>query len=106
MSQRFTEAELAAEYWAAMCFSQVSINLANKPGTPDIEYVERVALADDAVSKAGAFHRFATLPHAHDPEPRTVYAYDARGRCIGSFADPRPPEEPFRDWSINTGKDS
>lgn len=106
MSQRFTDAELAAEYWAMHLEGQVAItqelsascNEEHKRAEYWGEELGRIA------PKLQALQRFATLPHAHDPEPRTVYAYDQHGRCIGSFADPRP-EEPFRNWSINTGKD-
>lgn len=92
MSQRFTDAELAAEYWA------LETELAYGEERMTGEVWERTYARQETI------HRFATLPHALDPEPLTVYVYDQHGRCIGSFADPRP-REPFRDWSINTGKD-
>lgn len=76
MSQRFSDAELAAEYWAIeaeMAYSESCIS---------------GAAFDRLYDMQEAFHRFATLPHAHDPEPKTVYVYDASGRCIGNFPKP------------------
>lgn len=108
MSQRFTDAELAAEYWRAESDASVIAEY-NGPGnywrTPSEPDANRDIGWEEHDERRETLERFATLPHAHDPEPRTVYAYDQTGRCIGSFADPRPEEEPFRDWSINTGKD-
>lgn len=53
MSQRFTDAELAAEYWALeaeMAYSESCIIGAEFDRLYDMQE---------------AFHRFATLPHAH-----------------------------------------
>lgn len=69
MSQRFTEAELAAEYWQAMAHSQVMINMANNPKTTHTEYVDKIMRANEDTTKAAVLFRLATQPHAHE-EPK------------------------------------
>jgi len=82
MSQRFSDAELAAEYWRAESDNDwVSMMGRCADGNWDGSKVEHV-------NRKLVLHRFATLPHAHDPEPKTVYVYDATGRCIGNFPKP------------------
>lgn len=80
MSQRFSDAELAAEKWYAMYQLRVAEGIVSAFGT-----TTNLVLREH---EAETLHRFATLPHAHDPEPKTVYVYDASGRCIENFPKP------------------
>lgn len=57
MSQRFSDAELAAEYWLAMYHYRVAENLITAFGS-----TVGVVLREHEVETV---RRFATLPHAH-----------------------------------------
>jgi len=80
VSQRFSDAELASEMWHAMYQFRIAEETISAFGS-----TASLVLREH---EAGIIHRFATLPHAHDPEPKTVYVYDATGRCIGTFPKP------------------
>ena len=61
MSQRFSDAELAAEYWRAMYQYRVAENLITAFGS-----TVGVVLREH---EAETLRRFATLPHAHPEYP-------------------------------------
>lgn len=62
MSQRFTDAELAAEYWA------LETELAYGEERMTGEVWERTYARQEAI------HRFATLPHALEEDTETIIA--------------------------------
>lgn len=70
MSQRFTEAELAAEYWRAE-HDASTIAEYNGPGdywrTPSEPNGNRDIGWEEHDERRETIHRFAPLPHAHQP---------------------------------------
>ena len=54
MSQRFSDAELAAEYW----YNEWLYERLKFTGDPEVVQCDR---------QSETLHRFATLPHAHEP---------------------------------------
>lgn len=72
MSQRFSDAELAAEKWYAMYRLRVAEGIVSAFGT-----TTNLVLREH---EAETLHRFATLPHAHE-EPR-AYVFQCE-HCIG-----------------------
>lgn len=64
MSQRFSDAELAAEYWAAYSeHVRNSAQIIYEKGAMDNPHVQ--ASFSTGIVRATTLHRFATLPHAH-----------------------------------------
>lgn len=63
MSQRFTDAELAAEYWRA------ELDVATDGYSLNEEGCDWEIFSDPIIQqRQKTLHRFATLPHAH-PQP-------------------------------------
>lgn len=69
MSQRFSDAELAAEYWMARTLQERyggDLNSLTERDGPKL--ADRLfKLAEKYAKRAEILHRFATLPHAHEP---------------------------------------
>lgn len=58
MSQRFSDAELAAEYWHAMYQRRIAKEISTAFSSPtQLKQRDREVII---------LHRFATLPHAHE----------------------------------------
>jgi len=90
MSQRFSDAELAAEmYYLVFHESECEIRArkAYDGGSEAVgEHYRKLNI--EYARQATIMGRIAYADHAHDPEPKTVYVYDATGRCIGTFPKP------------------
>lgn len=66
MSQRFSDAELAAEYWAAYSeHVRDSAQILYEKDATDNRYI--MSAFKTGIERATTLHRFATLPHAHEP---------------------------------------
>lgn len=83
MSQRFSDAELAAEYWrhngdADLCSEGIRYGAYGRE--LESEEVENERLA--------TLHRFATLPHGNNPEPFLAYSMDEMGNRLLGFDPP------------------
>lgn len=83
MSQRFSDPELAAEYWrqngdADLCSEGYRYGAYGREF--ESEEIENARLQ--------ALHRFATLPHANNPEPYSMYATDESGKILYGFDPP------------------
>ena len=89
MSQRFSDAELAAEYWAAYSdHVRDSAQVLYEKGALDNKHI--MSGFKRNIERAETLYRFATLPHAHEEGPETVYAFDTQGNCIGTLGKPIP----------------
>lgn len=65
MSQRFSDAELAAEYWAAYSdYVRSSAQILYEEGSMSNPHIMAAHTKDH--DRAATLHRFATLPHAHE----------------------------------------
>ncbi len=96
MSQRFTDAELAAEKWHKIYMWRLAHEMRHAFGSSE--------LSDQREHEASTIERFAKLPHAHDQEPATIYAYDQQGRCVGTLGEPIR-SEPLRIFDFEIRKE-